>query len=95
MRGRRICDRLPLVATTGLHKGSIFCCLYWIRGLAGAIGQALELDEGDRRGRIERWRQQWGAAISRARYLLWTEQELAAAEEAPRRRDGDRRHPAS
>ena len=26
-----ICDRLPPVATAGLHKGSIICCLWWLR----------------------------------------------------------------
>src|SRR5919201_4458820 len=28
---RAICDRLPLVATTGLHKGSALCCQLWRR----------------------------------------------------------------
>jgi hypothetical protein len=28
-RGGSICDRLPLVATTGLHKGSILRCQAW------------------------------------------------------------------
>jgi hypothetical protein len=31
-----ICDRLPPVATTGLHKGSILCCPYWLRVTAEA-----------------------------------------------------------
>ncbi len=30
-RGRSICHRLPPVATTGLHKGSILRCLIWRR----------------------------------------------------------------
>jgi transposase len=29
--GAAICHRLPPVATTGLHKGSILCCLHWLR----------------------------------------------------------------
>jgi hypothetical protein len=29
--GRRICHRLPRVATAGLHKGSILRCLAWLR----------------------------------------------------------------
>jgi hypothetical protein len=36
LRGFRadpICDRVPPVATTGLHKGPIGCCSNWRRGL--------------------------------------------------------------
>ena len=31
-RAGAICDRLPPVATTGLHKGSILCCSCWLHG---------------------------------------------------------------
>ena len=30
-RGRAVCQRLPRVATAGLHKGSTFSCLCWLR----------------------------------------------------------------
>jgi hypothetical protein len=29
--GRAVCQRLPRVATAGLHKGSTFSCLCWLR----------------------------------------------------------------
>jgi hypothetical protein len=38
-RGRRICHRLPRVATAGLHKGSILSCLSRIR--VGAVTSRL------------------------------------------------------
>lgn len=49
-RAQPICDRLPQVATTGLHKGSILCWLLWLRRarskggfvLSGGVTEASE-----------------------------------------------------
>jgi trehalose 6-phosphate synthase len=49
-----------------------------VAGLAAAIERALELDEGDRRRRIERM----AASVARRDVYWWIEQELAAAGEA-------------
>jgi trehalose-6-phosphate synthase len=49
-----------------------------VAGLAGTIEHALELDEGDRRRRIERM----AATVARRNVYWWTERELAAAGEA-------------
>jgi trehalose-6-phosphate synthase len=59
-------------------REALLCNPLDVVGLAGTIGQALELDEGDRRGRIERM----AAAEARRDIYWWTEEELAAAEEA-------------
>jgi hypothetical protein len=37
-RGRSICHGLPWVAPAGLHKGSILCCLGWLRSAGEARG---------------------------------------------------------
>jgi trehalose-6-phosphate synthase len=54
------------------------CNPFDVAGLAGAIEHALELDEGDRRRRIERM----AAAVARRDVYWWTEQELAGAGKA-------------
>jgi trehalose 6-phosphate synthase len=54
------------------------CNPFDVAGLAATIEQALELDDGDRRRRIERM----AATVARRDVYWWTEQELAAAGEA-------------
>ncbi len=54
------------------------CNSFDVAGLAATIEHALELDEGDRRRRIERM----AAAVARRDVYWWTEQELAATREA-------------
>jgi trehalose-6-phosphate synthase len=54
------------------------CNPYDVAGLAGAIELALELDENDRRRRIERM----AAATARRDVYWWTEQELATPAKA-------------
>ena len=55
--GRRICDRLPLVATTRLHKGSIICRLVRQQSSSEAVagprfGPILCLRGGHRQSRL-------------------------------------------
>jgi trehalose 6-phosphate synthase len=59
-------------------REALLCNPFDVVGLAGTIGQALELDEGDRRGRIERM----AATVARRDVYWWTTQELGAANEA-------------
>jgi trehalose 6-phosphate synthase len=59
-------------------RDALRCNPFDVVGLAGSIEHALELDEGERRGRIERM----AAAVARRDVYWWTEQELAAAGEA-------------
>jgi trehalose-6-phosphate synthase len=53
------------------------CNPFDVAGLAATIERALELDEADRRRRIERM----AATVARRDVYWWTEQELAAAGE--------------
>jgi trehalose-6-phosphate synthase len=59
------------------HPTALQCNPFDFAGLARTIGDALELDEGERRRRIERL----AAAVGRRDVYWWTEQELAAARE--------------
>jgi trehalose 6-phosphate synthase len=59
-------------------RDALPCNPFDVAGLAGAIELALELEEGDRRRRIERM----AAAVARRNVYWWTEQQLAAAGEA-------------
>jgi hypothetical protein len=52
--GEPICDRLPLLATTGLHKGSIVCCPSWIRDGAGRRSYWFRVDDSHPRNRGEK-----------------------------------------
>jgi trehalose 6-phosphate synthase len=54
------------------------CNPFDVARLSTAIELALELDEGDRRRRIERM----AAAVARRDVYWWTEQELATARQA-------------
>ena len=58
-------------------RDALQCNPFELAGLGGTIGEALELDEGERRRRIERM----AAAVARRDVYWWTEQELAAARE--------------
>jgi trehalose 6-phosphate synthase len=64
-------------AADELHD-ALVCNPYDVAGLAGAIELALELDENDRRRRIERM----AAATARRDVYWWTEQELATPAKA-------------
>jgi trehalose 6-phosphate synthase len=64
-------------AADELHD-ALVCNPYDLAGLAGAIELALELDENDRRRRIERM----AAATARRDVYWWTEQELATPAKA-------------
>ncbi len=59
-------------------RDALPCNPFDVAGLVGAIQDALELDEADRRRRIERM----AAAVARRDVYWWTEQELAAVREA-------------
>jgi trehalose-6-phosphate synthase len=59
-------------------RDALPCNPFDLAGLAGAIEHALQLDEADRRCRIERM----AAGVARRDVYWWTEQELAAAREA-------------
>jgi trehalose 6-phosphate synthase len=59
-------------------REALRCNPFDVAGLAGTIEHALELDDGDRRRRIERM----AATVARRDVYWWTEQELAAAEKA-------------
>ena len=59
-------------AADELHD-ALVCNPFDVRGLAAAIELALELDEDDRRRRIDRM----AAAVARRDVYWWTEQELA------------------
>ena len=58
-------------------RDALQCNPFDVAGLARTIGNALELDKGERRHRIERL----AAAVARRDVYWWTEQELAAARE--------------
>jgi len=59
-------------------RDCLACDPFDVAGLATTIERALELDEADRRRRIERM----AAAVARHDVYWWTEQELATAGEA-------------
>jgi len=59
-------------------RDALRCNPFDVAGLADTIAHALQLDEADRRRRIERM----AAGVARRDVYWWTEQELAAAGEA-------------
>jgi trehalose 6-phosphate synthase len=64
-------------AAEQLADGALLCNPFDIEGLAGTVELALELDEDDRRARIDRL----AASVADHDVFWWTEQELAAGRE--------------